>query len=109
MGERTQIKLNLQLKNKEAGEMTDTDAVLTVTAEFAMEATTPAFNFLGEFVADNAAYKDHNSTGIEGWVWKRGPESVGSFQKRWMWVVQHPKPCLRIYENIQSESEMELV
>ena len=26
-----------------------------------------------------------------------------------MWVVQHPKPCLRIYENIQSESEMELV
>ena len=42
-------------------------------------------------------------------MWKRGPESVGSFQKRWMWVVQHPKPCLRIYENIQSESEMELV
>jgi hypothetical protein len=46
MTERTKITLNLQLKNKETGEMTDTDAVLTVMAEFAMEATTPDFNFL---------------------------------------------------------------
>jgi hypothetical protein len=44
---------------------------LAVTLQFSGDNSQPDYSYLGDFTGDNQLYKDHTSSGIEGWLWRR--------------------------------------
>lgn len=40
-------------------------------------------------------------------MFRRSPEAIASFQRRFMWITALPSPRLRIYENIANEFQLE--
>jgi hypothetical protein len=81
---------------------------LTVHVNFSCRTYVPEFDFLKDFGADNAHFKERNSCGIEGWLYvKRDREHCLPWQKRWFCVCQHPEPCLKTYSDVGSEVQLE--
>lgn len=101
------IELELQRKEDDGG--TKTGAFLEVEFCYSHHTYVPDFHFLGDFSADNSAHKEKDSSGLEGWVHKKGPEHMSSWERTWIYIAMHPEPCLRMFISTNSEHELEKV
>ena len=84
-----------------------TGAKLEVEVCFSTHTYVPKFDFLSEFNADNSRHKERDSSGIEGWVYKKSPDHLSQWERTWLYIARAPEPCLRLFESTTSEHQME--
>eukprot|EP01043_Picozoa_sp_COSAG02_P021110 COSAG02_NODE_1062_length_14852_cov_93.088660_2_plen_3370_part_00 len=84
-----------------------TGAQLEVEVCFSTKTYVPKFDFLSEFNADNSRHKEADSSGIEGWIFKKSPDQLSHWERTWVYVALAPEPALRLFESTTSEHSME--
>ena len=97
----------MQLHRKHEDGTTYVGGVLEVEVCFSLHTYVPDFHFLGDFIADNSAHKERDSSGIEGWLHKKAPDHMSTWDRTWVYIAMHPEPCLRVFEGTPSEHHLE--